>query len=131
MSAGSDGLLAGRVIVVTGAANGIGRAVAESCARAGARLVLSDVGCDRDGEGHDPEAIRSVGRVLSASGTEIVTDDRDLRVRGVPADVVRIARERFGRLDGVVSCAGIVAMNSEPPIPVSGRALNAPPCTES
>jgi NAD(P)-dependent dehydrogenase (short-subunit alcohol dehydrogenase family) len=105
-----EGLLSGRVILVTGAANGIGRAVAESCAREGAKLVLNDVGCDREGEGQDPEVIRAFARTLT--GTEIVTDDRDLRVRGVPGDLVRIAKERFGRLDGLVSSAGILAERS-------------------
>lgn len=108
----SEALLAGRVILVTGAANGIGRAVAESCARAGARLVLNDLGCDPEGEGQDPEAIAAVGRALTGEGAEVVTDARDLCARGVPGDLVRTAKERFGRLDGVVSSAGIVAERS-------------------
>jgi NAD(P)-dependent dehydrogenase (short-subunit alcohol dehydrogenase family) len=111
-SQASEALLAGKVILVTGAANGIGRAVAESCAREGARLVLNDLGCDREGEGRDPEAIRAFGRELTLAGATIVTDDRDLTVRGVPGDLVRTAKERFGRLDGVVSCAGILAERS-------------------
>lgn len=108
----TEKLLEGRVILVTGAANGIGRAVAESCAREGARLVLNDLGTDREGEGSDPDAIRAVARALSASGTEVLTDDRDLRTNGVPGDLVRAAKERFGRLDGVVSAAGILAERS-------------------
>ena len=36
-------MLAGRTIVVTGAARGVGRAIAQACARQGARLVLGDI----------------------------------------------------------------------------------------
>ena len=97
------------MILITGAANGIGRAVAESCAREGARLVLNDLGCDREGMGADPEAVATVARALTANGAEVCTDARDLRVRGVAAELVAMARERFGQLDGLVSCAGVVA----------------------
>ncbi len=112
MGVANDRLLEGRVILVTGAANGIGRAVAEACARDGARLVLNDLGCDREGEGRDPDAIAAVGRALAASGAAVLTDARDLAERGVPGELVRTAKERFGRLDGLVSCAGILAERS-------------------
>jgi NAD(P)-dependent dehydrogenase (short-subunit alcohol dehydrogenase family) len=112
VSATSEGLLAGRVILVTGAANGIGRAVAQACGLAGARLVLNDLGCDPEGNGQDPDAIAAVARGIAATGGEVVSDARDLCAPGIPADLVRIALERFGRLDGVVSCAGIAVERS-------------------
>lgn len=88
--------LRGHVIVVTGAASGMGRAVAQAAAREGARLVLSDV---------DAEPLRAA------------TEELGGEVRSVRADVTRpseiepvfeAAERAFGRLDGLVTCAGII-----------------------
>ena len=105
-------LLEGRVVVVTGAANGIGRAVVELCAREGARLVVNDLGCDREGQGADPSVIERAASELRAAGAEVVADASDVAVAGVPAALVSAAKEHFGRLDGVVSCAGFLAERS-------------------
>ena len=107
MSGGEEPLLGGRVILITGAANGIGRAVAEACAREGGKLVLCDVGCDREGHGSDPELVARAAAALRATGTDVVLDASDITGDGVPARLCTIAREAFGRLDGVVSCAGV------------------------
>ena len=88
--------LGGQVVVVTGAASGMGRAVAQAAAREGARLVLSDLDAGR----------------LKATAGEIGGE-----VRSLPADVTRLedihavldlAEREFGRLDGLVTCAGII-----------------------
>jgi 3-oxoacyl-[acyl-carrier protein] reductase len=88
--------LHGRVLVVTGAASGMGRAVAHAAAREGARLVLADADGDR----------------LEATASEIAGE-----VRALPADVTRIddieavlvlAEREFGAVDGLVTCAGII-----------------------
>ena len=85
-----------RVVVVTGAASGMGRAIARAAAREGARLVLSDVDGDR----------------LKATAGEVGGE-----VRHVRADVTRVpeieavferAEREFGRIDGLVTCAGII-----------------------
>jgi len=84
------------VIVVTGAASGMGRAVAHAAAREGARLVLSDADGDR----------------LKATAGELGGE-----VRQVRADVTRppeieavfaLAAREFDRIDGLVTCAGII-----------------------
>ena len=88
--------LRGHVIVITGAASGMGRAVAHAAAREGARLVLSDVDGDR----------------LRATAGEIGGEVRHLR-----ADVIRLpdidavldlAEHELGPIDGLVTCAGII-----------------------
>lgn len=108
----TDRMLEGKAVLVTGAARGIGRAVAELCAREGARLVLNDAGTDREGAGADPSAIAEAGAALRALGAEVVTDASDLTGPGAPGALVALAVERLGRIDGVVSCAGFVAERS-------------------
>jgi 3-oxoacyl-[acyl-carrier protein] reductase len=85
-----------RVIVVTGAASGMGRAIALAAAREGARLVLSDFDGDR----------------LKATAGEVGGQARHVR-----ADVTRLpeieaifelAERELGRIDGLVTCAGII-----------------------
>jgi 3-oxoacyl-[acyl-carrier protein] reductase len=88
--------LHGHVVVVTGAASGMGRAIARAAAGEGARLVLADFDGDR----------------LKATAAEI-----DGEVRSLRADVTRLpeidavfelAERDFGRVDGLVTCAGII-----------------------
>jgi len=88
--------LRGRVVVVTGAASGMGRAIARAAAGEAARLVLADFDEDR----------------LKATAAEIDGDVRHLR-----ADVTRLpeidavfelAEREFGPVDGLVTCAGII-----------------------
>jgi NAD(P)-dependent dehydrogenase (short-subunit alcohol dehydrogenase family) len=92
------GRLAGRVAIVTGAASGIGRAIAETYAREGAALAI----LDKNGEG-----IGEVGRALAAAGASVYDahiDVRDYRrVREFRDEVVG----RFGRIDVLVNNAGI------------------------
>jgi 3-oxoacyl-[acyl-carrier protein] reductase len=88
--------LGDHVIVITGAASGMGRAVARAASQHGARLVLSDFDGDR----------------LKATAGEV-----DGEVRHLRADVTRLpeidaifelAESQFGRIDGLVTCAGII-----------------------
>jgi NAD(P)-dependent dehydrogenase (short-subunit alcohol dehydrogenase family) len=89
------GKLDGKVIVVTGASRGIGRAIAQACAGEGGEIVL--VGRDREGLGR-------VARELQGSGVPWVAD-----VTSPPA-VSRLFRrigKRYGRLDILVNNAGV------------------------
>lgn len=87
-------LIHDKVIIVTGAARGLGRGIAEVCAREGAHCVLAD---------RDAPAVREAAREISGSLAVIcdVTqpDDR--------AGLVARALEVFGRIDGLVNNAGI------------------------
>ena len=86
--------LAGRVAIVTGASRGIGRAVAETLAAEGMRLVLV-------ARSHD--ALDDAARSL---GTECLAYPADLREPGVPATVVEATLALYGRLDVLVNNAG-------------------------
>jgi 3-oxoacyl-[acyl-carrier protein] reductase len=91
--------LCGKVILVTGATRGIGRAIAEHLAQAGARLVLTY-------RGNQAAAAETAARLahLGAASWIVQADLADPTVtRALPQQVV----ERFGRLDGLVNNAGI------------------------
>jgi 3-oxoacyl-[acyl-carrier protein] reductase len=92
--------LGGHVVVVTGAASGMGRAIAQAAAREGARLVLSDLDADR----------------LKTTAGEIGGEVRHLRADVTRPDeidaVLALAEREFGRLDGLVTCAGIITTTS-------------------
>jgi NAD(P)-dependent dehydrogenase (short-subunit alcohol dehydrogenase family) len=90
--------LDGRVIVVTGAASGIGAAIATEAAASGATLLLTD----RD----DPRC-RARGAELEALGAEVATVAADLLDPDAPGAIVGQALARFGRIDGLVNAAGI------------------------
>jgi 3-oxoacyl-[acyl-carrier protein] reductase len=86
-----------RVAIVTGAANGIGRAIAQRLAREGAAVVVADVAAEG---GEVVRAIDRAGGSAAFVSTDVTRDD-DLR-RMIDAAVVQ-----FGRLDVLVNNAGI------------------------
>jgi|SRR5918995_489788 NAD(P)-dependent dehydrogenase (short-subunit alcohol dehydrogenase family) len=87
--------LAAKVAVVTGAASGIGRSIAQNLVGAGARVV----GVDRNSEGVREACSRLDGEVL-ALGIDLTEDD-------APSRIVEAAVERFGSVNVLVNCAGI------------------------
>jgi len=91
------GTLEGRVVIVTGAGQGIGREEAFTCAREGARVVADDLA----GAEETAAAIR-------AEGGQAVAADLDVGDFDAGARLVGLAVERFGGLDGVVNNAGVI-----------------------
>ena len=87
--------LAGRVAIVTGAAQGVGRAIADSFVRAGARVVVADVA-------DDP------GRAAAESLEGAVFAHLDVGSPSDWADVVQFARSSFGSVDILVNNAGVI-----------------------
>jgi NAD(P)-dependent dehydrogenase (short-subunit alcohol dehydrogenase family) len=98
---------ADQVVVVTGAGRGLGRLYALELARRGAAVVVNDVGGTMGGDGSDPAvADLVVGEIEAAAGMAAASYDSVATPEGGRA-IVAMARERFGRLDAVVSNAGI------------------------
>ncbi len=104
--------LAGKVVVVTGAGRGVGRAHALACAAHGARVLVNDLGCDVHGAGADEAVAESVAAEIRAAGGEAVADPTDVGSAGGPQRVIDRALASFGRVDAVIACAGIVADRS-------------------
>jgi NAD(P)-dependent dehydrogenase (short-subunit alcohol dehydrogenase family)/acyl dehydratase/putative sterol carrier protein len=102
------GLLDGKVILITGAGNGIGRAHALTCAALGARIVVNDLGGTRDGSGSDDAAAaKVVAEIVAAGGEGIANFDSVTDPNGC-ARMVQAAMDTWGRLDAVVNNAGIL-----------------------
>jgi NADP-dependent 3-hydroxy acid dehydrogenase YdfG len=88
----------GKVVAITGASSGIGAATAELLASRGAKVVLGARRLDR---------LEKLSAQIAESGGEAVCIRTDVRRRGDLLDLVRLACNRFGRLDVLVNNAGI------------------------
>lgn len=98
---------AGQAVVVSGAGRGLGRLYALEIARRGAAVVVNDLGSTMRGEGSDAGvADEVVEEIERAGGVAVASYESVASPEGGEA-IVRTALERFGRLDAVVSNAGI------------------------
>ncbi|QBI20032.1 SDR family NAD(P)-dependent oxidoreductase [Egibacter rhizosphaerae] len=98
----------GRVVVVTGAGGGVGRAHALLFAEEGARVVVNDLGADRDGTGRSSEMAESVVAEIRDAGGEAVANADNVAEPEGGQRIVDAAVEAFGRIDVVVNNAGIL-----------------------
>jgi NAD(P)-dependent dehydrogenase (short-subunit alcohol dehydrogenase family) len=103
--------LDGKVAIVTGASSGIGAAIAEAMAQAGARVAL--VGRDAD----------RLDRARAACGEGHITINADITAAGSAEGTVEAALDAFGRIDSIVHSAGIFEPKPFPESPV--EALDA------
>jgi len=104
------GLLDGKVAVVTGSGRGIGRAIALEMAKAGAKVVVNDVGAAVSGEGHDEGPAMQVVREIEAmngQGTAAANTD-SVAEWDAAQRIVQTAIDKFGQIDIVVNNAGIL-----------------------
>jgi NAD(P)-dependent dehydrogenase (short-subunit alcohol dehydrogenase family) len=97
-----------RVVIVTGAGRGIGRAHALEFARQGARVVVNDIGAELDGTGKSGSPAQQVVDEARALGAEAVVNGDDVADWAGAQRLVRTAIDTFGRLDVVVNNAGFV-----------------------
>lgn len=98
----------GRVVIVTGAARGLGRAHALELARQGAAVVVNDVGVELDGTGGGVGPGADVVEEIKQSGGRAVLNADDVADWDGAHRLVTQAVEELGRLDAVVNNAGIV-----------------------
>jgi len=102
------GALDGRVCVITGAANGIGREHALLFAREGAKVVVNDLGGATDGSGADTSAAQKVvDEILAVGGEAVASADSVADFQGAKR-IIDTAVDAFGDLHVVVNNAGIL-----------------------
>src|SRR3954465_11169449 len=102
------GALEGKVVAVTGAGRGIGRAVAEFCAGEGASVVVNDYGVSIDGNEPTSEVADEVVDSIRAGGGNAVANASSVTTMEGGASIVQRPLDTFGRIDGVVTVAGIL-----------------------
>ena len=101
-------LLEGRVAIVTGAARGLGRAHALELARHGARVVVNDLGVERDGTGGGDGPAADVVREIAAAGGAAIANGDDVADWSGAGRMIAQAIETWGRLDALVCNAGFL-----------------------
>ena len=101
-------VLQNKVAIITGAGRGIGRGVAALMAEEGAKVVVVDPGVNVDGSGSDQSiAEQVVSEIQEAGGTAAACTESVTTMSG-GEKIVQTAIDNFGRLDIVVTCAGIL-----------------------
>ncbi|MCB0996728.1 MAG: SDR family NAD(P)-dependent oxidoreductase [Acidimicrobiales bacterium] len=100
--------LRGRAAVVTGAGNGIGKAIALALGAEGAAVVVNDLGTNEFGDGSSSAAAdQTVAEIEAAGGTAVSNADSVAESAGCER-AVQTAVEAFGSCDIVVGCAGAI-----------------------
>jgi NADP-dependent 3-hydroxy acid dehydrogenase YdfG len=91
-----------KVVAITGASSGIGEATALLLAERGAKIVLGARRSDR---------LEALAARISESGRDVVHAPTDVRRRGDLSDLVTLACEQYGKLDVLVSNAGVMPIS--------------------
>lgn len=101
-------LLEGKTAIVTGAGQGVGRAVAEGLAAEGARVIVNDIGVSLSGESENPSVAEEVAATIRNAGGEAVANTLSITEYDNAERMVEQALDTFGGLDIVVNNAGIL-----------------------
>ena len=101
-------LLEGKVAIVTGGGNGIGREVAVAMAKAGAAVVVNDLGASLTGEGTSATPADEVKALIEKAGGRAAISTDSIASWDSAKKIVQCAMDSFGRLDVVVNSAGIL-----------------------
>ncbi|MFT6901519.1 MAG: NAD(P)-dependent dehydrogenase (short-subunit alcohol dehydrogenase family) [Colwellia sp.] len=98
----------GKVAIVTGAGNGLGRSHALALAARGAKVVVNDLGGARDGRGASSQASQDVVRLIADSGGEAISHGANVANFDEVQDMVKQAMDKWGRVDILINNAGIL-----------------------
>jgi len=102
------GMLDGKVAIVTGSGNGVGRGEAIMLADHGAKVVVNDLGGSVSGEGSDKRAADEVVDVIKKRGGEAVANYDSVSDFNGAQNIIGTAIDAFGKLDILVNNAGIL-----------------------
>jgi len=98
----------GKVAIVTGAGQGLGRSHAIELAKRGAKVVINDLGGAKDGTGGSSDAARAVVAEIEALGGEAIANGANVASYGEVEAMVKQAVDKWGRVDILVNNAGIL-----------------------
>lgn len=104
----TEGICAGRTVIITGAGRGIGRAHALAFAAAGAKVVVNDIGTSLSGESTAETPAEQVVSEIRAAGGEAVANGDDVASWDGSQRLIQQAVDTFGGLDVLVNNAGFV-----------------------
>mgnify|MGYP006073297913 FL=1 len=98
----------GKVAIVTGAGNGLGRSHALALAERGAKVVINDLGGARDGSGASSDAAQEVVALIESKGGEAMAHGANVAKMDQVEDMVKQTMEKWGRVDILINNAGIL-----------------------
>ena len=98
----------GKVAIVTGAGGGLGRAHALELARRGCKVVVNDLGGAMDGSGGSSAAAQKVVDEIKAAGGQAIANGSSVSDKKGVENLVKQAKEAFGRIDILINNAGIL-----------------------
>lgn len=102
------GLFDDKVIVITGAGGGIGRAHALGFAKEGAKIVVNDLGTTRDGSGSTVSMANKVVEEIKNLGGEAIANYDDVTTMEGGKNIIKTALEKYGKIDVLINNAGIL-----------------------
>jgi NAD(P)-dependent dehydrogenase (short-subunit alcohol dehydrogenase family) len=110
--------LEGKVAIVTGAGNGLGRSHALALAARGAKVVVNELGGDRTGVGKSSAPAEEVVKLITEAGGEAFHHGANVTNYAEVEDMVKQAMDKWGRVDILINNAGILRDKSFAKMPI-------------